>query len=60
MNADRHCWVMGYFGDLWAWESGWKILQMKIFIILVTAASEASLNELASYMGDDILVYYKI
>jgi hypothetical protein len=54
MNVDRHCWGMGCFGDLWVWESGWKILQMKIFIILVTAASEASLIELASYMGDDI------
>jgi hypothetical protein len=53
MNADRKCLGAGRFRDLWAWESGWKILQMKIFIIFVTVTYEASLNEIASYVGDD-------
>jgi len=53
MNADRKCLGAGYFGDLWAWESGWKILQMKMFIILITATYEASLNEIFSCVGDD-------
>lgn len=44
MNEDRQCWGVGCFGDLWAWENGWELLQMKTFIILVTAACEASLN----------------
>jgi hypothetical protein len=54
MNADRQCWGVGCFGDMWAWESGWKILQMKIFIILVPPTYKASLNELALYVGEDI------
>ena len=47
------CLVAGCFGGLWAWDSGWKILKTKIFIILVTATCEASLIELASYVGVD-------
>jgi hypothetical protein len=54
MNVDRKCLGAGCFADLWAWESGCKILKMKIFIILVNVTYAASLNELASYVEDDI------
>lgn len=60
MNANRKCLGTGCFEDLWTWECGWKILEINIFIILDTAIYEASLNEFASYVKDDICLEIKM